>query len=80
MCDINTIPATYQRLREEGYKVSMNTLRSWVRNGTLPAVLCGEKRPRALISYENVTLPGALSDALGILSLRKDEGYGINRT
>ncbi len=54
LCDINTIPGTYQRLREEGYKVSMNTLRGWVRNGTLPAALCGEKRPRALISYENV--------------------------
>ncbi len=54
VCDINTIPGTYQRLREEGNKVSMNTLRGWVRNGTLPAALCGEKRPRALISYANV--------------------------
>lgn len=54
MCDINTIPATYQRLREEGYRVSLCTLRGWVRNGTLPAAFCGEKRPRALVSYANV--------------------------
>lgn len=54
MCDINTIPTTYQRLRAEGYQVSLCTLRGWVRNGTLPAAFCGEKRPRALISYENV--------------------------
>lgn len=54
MCDINTISATYQRLRQEGYKISLNTLRGWVRNGTLPAIYCGEKRAKALISYEKV--------------------------
>ncbi len=35
VCDINATPGTYQRLRDEGCKVSMNTLRGWVRNGTL---------------------------------------------
>ena len=54
MCNIDTIPKTYKRLREEGYKVSLCTLHGWVRNGTLPDAFCGEKRPRALINYENV--------------------------
>lgn len=54
MCDVNTIPATYQRLRAEGYRVSLCTLRGWVRTGILPAAFCGEKRPKALISYANV--------------------------
>jgi len=54
MCDINTIPETYQRLRREGYKISLNTLRGWVRSGKIPAVFCGEKRPKALISYEKI--------------------------
>lgn len=51
MNDINTIPSTYQRLRAEGYAVSVCTLRRWVRQGILPAAYAGQK---ALIYYPNV--------------------------
>ena len=39
MCDIGTIPSIHARLREEGYPISLCTLRGWVRNGfpVLPA-------------------------------------------
>lgn len=39
------------RLQEEGYPVSENALRSWVKNGYLPAAYCGKK---AYLVYENV--------------------------
>ena len=49
--DTGTIRQTYQRLQEEGMNVSENSLRTWVRNGTLPAAYCGRK---AYIYYPNV--------------------------
>lgn len=50
-CDVASIPQTYKRLHEEGYQVSMCTLRRWVRQGILRAAYAGQK---ALIYYPNV--------------------------
>ncbi len=51
MCDVNTIPKTYKRLKEEGYTISICTIRRWVRQGILPAAFAGQK---ALIYYPNL--------------------------
>ena len=47
MCDIGTIPSIHARLREEGYPISLCTLRGWVRNGTIPALRIGEQQRRS---------------------------------
>ena len=52
--DVDTIPKTCKRLREEGYKVSLCTLRGWVRQGILPAAYAGQKAQKALLYYPNV--------------------------
>lgn len=51
MCDVNTIPQTYKRLKEEGYSVSLCAIRRWVKQGALPAAYAGQK---ALIYYPNL--------------------------
>ena len=51
MCDVNTIPKTYKRLKEEGYTISICTIRRWVRQGILPAAFAVQK---ALIYYPNL--------------------------
>lgn len=49
--DVDTIPKIHKRLREEGYMVSLCTLRGWVRQGILPAAYAGHK---VLLYYPNV--------------------------
>ena len=49
--DVDTIPQIHKRLREEGYKVSVCTLRGWVRQGILPDAYAGQK---VLLYYPNV--------------------------
>ena len=51
MCDVATIPKTYERLKKEGYAISLCTLRRWVKQGILPAAFAGQK---ALIYYPNL--------------------------
>lgn len=46
-----TIRQTLQRLREEGYFISENALRIWVKSGLIPANYCGM---RAYLYYPNV--------------------------
>ncbi len=51
MCDVATIPKTYERLKKEGYAISLCTLRRWVKQGILPAAFAGQK---ALVYYPNL--------------------------
>ena len=46
-----TIREIHQRLMEEGHNVRENTLRTWIKQGTLPAAYCGKT---AYINYDNV--------------------------
>jgi hypothetical protein len=48
--DVLTIKGTVTRSRADGYPVTENALRSWVKKGLLPAVWTGKK---ALIYYPN---------------------------
>lgn len=49
--EVDTIPNTHKRLREEGYHVSVCMLRGLVRSGALKAAYSGNK---ALLYYPNV--------------------------
>ena len=49
--ETGTIPQTLIRLREEGIYISESALRTWVRNGSIPANYCGK---RAYLWYPNV--------------------------
>ena len=49
--EVDTIPNTHKRLREEGYHVSVCMLRGLVRSGALKAASSGNK---ALLYYPNV--------------------------
>lgn len=46
-----SIRQTLQRLHAEGYCVSENALRTWVKSGQIPASYCGK---RAYVYYPNV--------------------------
>lgn len=46
-----TIPQTLAHLRADGINVSENALRTWVKNGSIPASYCGK---RAYLWYPNV--------------------------
>lgn len=49
--DTATVAETHRRLLAEGHHVSQNALRSWVRQGILPAARIGRT---CLIFYPNV--------------------------
>lgn len=66
MYHTGTIAQTHEQLVLDGYCVSVNTLRAWVKQGILPAAYNGKK---AYISYDNViailengTPPAAVGD------------------
>lgn len=66
MYHTGTITQTHEQLVLDGYCVSVNTLRAWVKQGILPAAYNGKK---AYISYDNViailengTPPSAVGD------------------
>lgn len=46
-----TITQIHRQLNEDGYRVSKNTLRAWVKQRILPAAYNGKK---AYINYDNV--------------------------
>lgn len=46
-----TIRQSLHRLREEGFCITEGALRTWVKNGQIPASYCGK---RAYIYYPNV--------------------------
>jgi len=41
--EMSTIPRTLNRLHTDGYPISMRSLRTWVKNGDIPAVICGNR-------------------------------------
>ena len=49
--ETGTIPQTLEHLRADGFYVSENALRTWVKTGSIPASYCGR---RAYIWYPNV--------------------------
>ena len=49
--ETGSIRQIHQRLRDEGYGVTENSLRTWVRQGIVPSVRCGNK---AYITFSNV--------------------------
>lgn len=49
--EMNTIPKTIKRLHEDGYGISMRSLRQWVRDGDIPSVTCVN---RPYLWYPNV--------------------------
>ena len=49
--ETGSIRQIHQRLRAEGYGVTENSLRTWVRQGVVPSVRCGNK---AYITFSNV--------------------------
>ena len=70
--DTNTIPNTLKRLHAEGYPVSENALRCWVKSGRIPAVYSGR---RAYLWYPNVLsfLRGETN------SCKEEQAAGIRR-
>ena len=48
---VGTIRRIHHRLTEEGYQISENALRQWIRCGQIPATYSGNT---AYISYEKV--------------------------
>ena len=50
-CQTGTIREIHQRLLSEGHKIHQNTLRSWIKQGVLPAAYSGRT---AYITYDNV--------------------------
>lgn len=50
-CKVGSVRQIHRRLVENGYYVSEYALRSWVRNGDIPAKYSGKK---ALILYSDV--------------------------
>lgn len=46
-----TVTQIHRQLNADGHRVSENTIRTWVKQGILPAAYCGKK---AYVSYENV--------------------------
>lgn len=51
MARINTINAELQLCRDEGYPISENALRAWIRQGLIPSVAIGNRK---LVLHENV--------------------------
>lgn len=51
MYHTGTINQTHAQLTANGYYISANTLRAWVKQGILPAAYNGKK---AYINYDNV--------------------------
>lgn len=51
MSQVNTIPAELRRCREEGYHISEQALRGWIRQGLIPCVKIGT---RSLVLHDNV--------------------------
>lgn len=51
MYQTGTIPQVHRQLNKDGYRVSENALRAWVKQGILPAAYNGRK---AYIAYDNV--------------------------
>ena len=49
--EVGTIRQTLSRLRAEGFAISENALRTWVKTGAIPAVYAGKK---AFLFYPNV--------------------------
>ena len=49
--ETGTIPQTLEHLRADGFYISENALRTWVKTGSIPASYCGK---RAYIWYPNV--------------------------
>jgi len=49
--ETGTIPQTLQHLKDDGILISENALRTWVKNGSIPANYCGN---RAYLWYPNV--------------------------
>lgn len=49
--EIGTIRQSLKRLHEEGFCITEGALRTWVKNGQIPASYCGK---RAYIYYPNV--------------------------
>lgn len=68
----NSIPNTLKRLHDEGYPVSENALRCWVKSGKIPAVYSGR---RAYLWYPNVLafLRGEATQG------KKEDEIGIRR-
>ena len=51
MSNVNTIPQELRRCREEGYNISEQALRGWLRQGMIPCVKIGN---RSLVLHDNV--------------------------
>lgn len=51
MCHTGSIAQVHRQLNNDGYHVSENTLRAWIKQGLLPAAYNGRK---AYIAYDNV--------------------------